>query len=138
MVNFVAGRKTKIETVLGDGSKISIVINGNDFSKIKKFIALLEMLENNDEMIELNPQTSPTSIYDRIYDLVRFEFGRASFDLNDLHRAYLLKYNDEIKKSTLATYLSRMVENGILERFGSRGRYRYRYIEIVSSKPRIY
>lgn len=96
------------------------------------------MLENDNEIIELDSQASSISLYDRIYELIRFEFGRASFDLNDLHRAYLLKYNDEIKKSTLATYLSRMVENGILERFGSRGRYRYRYIEILDSKPKIY
>ncbi len=137
MVKFVAGRKTKIETVLSDGSKISIVINGSDFSKIKKFLAFLEMIDKEDEYIDIDSSSS-TSLYDKIYELIKVEFGRASFDLGDVYRAYILKYNEDIKKSTLATYLSRLVEDGVLERFGSRGKYRYRYVEVIDPRQRIY
>lgn len=133
----MAGRKTKIETVLGDGSKISIVINGNDFSKIKKFLSLLEIIGKEEVVLNIDTALSNT-LYDKIYDLIKVEFGRASFDLNDLYRAYLLKYNEEIKKSTIATYLSRLVENGVLERIGSRGKYRYRYIEFLHQKSRVF
>ncbi len=126
----MAGRKTRIETILDDGSKISIVINGNDPKKIMKFMQLLELLNNDSENYYAS-NNGHDSIYDRIYDLIRYEFGRASFSLTDLYRAYLLKFNEEIKKSTLSTYLSRMVDEGILERMGRRGKYTYRYIESI-------
>lgn len=124
----MAGRKTKIETTLEDGSKISIVIPGSDPEKIRKFLKLLELIESDDKYVYEKEPISP-SLYDKIYELIRNEFGRASFSFNDLYRAFFLKYNMHIKKSTLSTYLSRLVENGILERVGRRGSYRYRYIE---------
>jgi len=124
----LAGRKTRIETTLEDGSKISIVIPGSDPEKIKKFLKLLELIENDNKYIYEREFTS-SSLYDKIYDLIRNEFGRASFSFNDLYRAFFLKYNMHIKKSTLSTYLSRLVESGILERLGKRGSYKYRYIE---------
>jgi hypothetical protein len=121
-------RKTKIETILNDGSKISITFNDNDPKKIKRFIEFLEMF--NSDGYENNNGSSfvaVKSIYDKIRNIVEFEFGRASFSLTDLYRAYYLKYNEEIKKSTLATYLTRMMEEGVLDRFGKRGKYLYRY-----------
>lgn len=123
-------KKTKIETILDDGSKISIVVNGNDLNKIKKFFHLLEMLNNSNSSnnIEKNIEIS---LYDKIYNLIKYEFGRASFNLTDLYRVYYLKYNEELKKSTLSTYLSRMVETGVLEKSGKRGKYIYRYIESI-------
>ncbi len=135
----MAGRKIKIETVLNDGSKISIIINGNDIGKAKKFLNLLEALDMEEELVSYEKEYNEDStLYNRIYNLIRLEFGRSSFDLNDLYKAFILKYNEDIKKSTLATYLSRLVETGILERIGRRGKYRYRYIEILSSRSGIY
>lgn len=130
MKKFLAGGKTKIETVLDDGSKILIVINGSAPQKIMKFLKLLEELEN-DSYIDTTSNFSINTIYMKIYNLIRYEFGRAGFTLNDVYRAYLIKYNDDsVKKNTISTYLSRMVEEKILEREGKRGNYIYRYIEV--------
>jgi hypothetical protein len=122
-------RKTKIETILNDGSKISITLNDNDPKKIMRFLEFLEMFNNNNYENNNNGSSFVTvkSIYDKIRNIVELEFGRASFTLTDLYRAYFLKYNEEIKKSTLATYLTRMMEEGVLDRFGKRGKYLYRY-----------
>ncbi|HIE36680.1 TPA: hypothetical protein EYP83_00805 [Candidatus Geothermarchaeota archaeon] len=69
---------------------------------------------------------SLTNIIERVEDLIKSEFGLAIFTLSDIYKLYKLKFGDEISKSTLSTYLNRLVEYGMLHREGRRGRYKYR------------
>lgn len=117
--------RVKLEVTLDDGSRITFIVNNSNYEKIQSFLHFLKSMdvreESGDERIGDN------TIYDRMYELIRDEFGRGMFSLDDVYKAYFLKYGEYIKKSTLSTYLTRLVNNGYLERTGSRGKYMYRY-----------
>ena len=124
-------RKTKIEAILDDGTMISIV--GSDIDRIIKYLELIKSIKYFDNDFKYSDESkfvtstssADQSIFDRLYTLIRDEFGSSIFTLNDVYRLYQMKYEDSIKKSTLATYLARLVSMNKLRRFGSRGRYYY-------------
>ena len=125
------GRRIKIETVLEDGSRVSIVIHGRaDLSKIERFLAMIEAMESGTPP---SPEAAAlSSVYDRVKYLVEERFADRPFSLSDIHRAYVETFADTVKKSTLATYLTRLVDEGVLIREGYRGRYVYRYVPKVA------
>jgi len=120
-------RKVKLEIEMEDGTKIRIEIPNGDRSKVEDFLKLLELYSSKEEY---NLLDNSDTLYKKLYDVIVKEFGFSFFTLGDLYRTYLIKYGEEIKKSTLSTYLSRMVRGGILRKFGERGKYRFRLIEV--------
>ena len=123
-----------MEIELEDGSKIKFEIPGTNRSRLNDFINLINMIYLNEpqEFIEENELEDET-IYGRIYQLIIKEFGLSTFSLGDLYKAYLIKYDESIKKSTLSTYLMRLLEQGYLKRIGTRGKYRYKLFQISRS-----
>jgi len=123
-----------MEIELEDGSKIKFEIPGSSKNRLNDFINLINMiyLTDSQETIE-REYVEDETIYGRIYHLILKEFGLSTFSLGDLYRAYLIKYGETIKKSTLSTYLMRLLEQGYLKRIGTRGKYRYKLIQI--SRP---
>jgi len=120
-------RKIKVETILDDGSKITITINGSlDKEKLNRFLELIDMAGSG---FKLSPKVSnANTLFDRIRSLIEENFSERFFTLNELYSLYNEYFPDKIKKSTLSTYLSRLIEEGILLREGYRGKYRYRYL----------
>lgn len=123
-------KKIKIETILEDGSKVSIIISGKpDISKIEKLFMMMDILESN---TNIDPRVINTnSIYEKVKFLVDNQFGNKTFSLSEFYRVYQQYYSDNIKKSTLSTYLTRLVDEGYLIREGYRGKYRYRFIGVT-------
>lgn len=119
--------KVKIEIVKDDGTKIRIEVPANDPELIYTYLKTLQSISSksqpNEEFLEANESSK---VIDRVEDLVKNEFGLTIFTLSDIYRLYKLKYNDNVSKSTLSTYLNRLVEYGVLIREGRRGRYKYR------------
>ena len=117
----------KIEIVKDDGTKIRIEVPANDPELIYTYLKTLQSISSksqpNEEFLEANESSK---VIDRVEDLVKNEFGLTIFTLSDIYRLYKLKYNDNVSKSTLSTYLNRLVEYGVLIREGRRGRYKYR------------
>jgi len=67
--------------------------------------------------------------FDRVRDLVVHGFRERTFSSDDLRRHYQQLYVDPIPLTTVATYLSRLVDRGLLHRSGSPGRWRYSLAE---------
>lgn len=118
--------KVKIEIVNDDGTKIKIEIPSNDPDLIYTYLKMFQSVQHikmNDSQLE---DHNLSNIMGKVEDLIKSEFGLAIFTLSDIYKLYKLKFEDEISKSTLSTYLNRLVEYGMLHREGRRGRYKYR------------
>lgn len=70
---------------------------------------------------------------DRVRDLVVHGFRERTFSSDDVRRHYQQLYVDAIPLTTVATYLSRLVDRGLLHRSGSAGRWRYSLAERAPS-----
>lgn len=66
---------------------------------------------------------------DRVRDLVVHGFRENTFSSDDVRRQYQQLYVEPIPLTTVATYLSRFVDRGLLHRSGSPGRWRYSLAE---------
>lgn len=67
------------------------------------------------------------TLRDRLEIFVREEFPESWFSSNELKDRYEAA-SDEIKLSTVSTYLSRMYYDGVLERRGNRTQRQYRLV----------
>jgi DNA-binding transcriptional regulator PaaX len=65
---------------------------------------------------------------DRLERFIRFEFPNNWFTSQELRERYET-VADDIKLSTVSTYLSRMNRDGLLERKGNRNNRQYKLIE---------
>jgi hypothetical protein len=72
------------------------------------------------------------TLMDRLERFIRFEFPSSWFTSQELRERYET-VADDIKLSTVSTYLSRMNRDGMLERKGNRNNRQYKLIE--ENKP---
>ncbi len=85
--------------------------------------------EGADDLREV-PQSKPEDSRtkrDRLEIFVRQEFPDSWFSSNELRDRYET-VSDDIKLSTVSTYLSRMYYDGVLERRGNRNQRQYRLV----------
>jgi hypothetical protein len=68
------------------------------------------------------------TLMDRLENFIKFEFPNAWFTSQELRERYETVM-DDIKLSTVSTYLSRMNRDGMLERRGNRNNRQYRLVE---------
>jgi predicted transcriptional regulator len=69
---------------------------------------------------------------DRLENFIRFEFPDTWFTTQLLRDKYET-VSDDIKVSTVSTYLSRMNRDGLLERKGNRNNRQYRLVTEVNN-----
>lgn len=74
------------------------------------------------------------TLKDRLEKFIRYEFPDTWFSSNELRERYETVC-DDIKLSTVSTYLSRMCHDDALERTGNRNNRRYRLLEKGISGP---
>lgn len=73
------------------------------------------------------------TIKDRLKLFLKFEYRTAWFGTVDVKERYERQYGEEIKISTVSTYLSRLHNEGFLERRGNKVEREYRII--VAPEP---
>ncbi len=71
---------------------------------------------------------SSGTLMDRLEKFIKFEFPNAWFTSQELRERYET-VADDIKLSTVSTYLSRMNRDGLLEKKGNRNNRQYRLIQ---------
>lgn len=126
----MGAKKVKVETILDDGTKIMISINGTPSrQKMTKYLDLLELMGSgivpNQIMDYDSKEIENLTISEQLLRIIKSKFLGKSFNINDINREFEKEYGLSIKRSTLATYLSRMVDQNILERNGRRCSYIY-------------
>lgn len=73
---------------------------------------------------------SSGTLMDRLEDFIRYEFSNTWFTTQELRERYET-VADDIKLSTVSTYLSRMNRDGLLDKRGNRNNRQYRLIENI-------
>jgi hypothetical protein len=73
---------------------------------------------------------SSGTLMDRLESFIRYEFSNTWFTTQELREHYET-VADDIKLSTVSTYLSRMNRDGLLDKRGNRNNRQYRLIEMV-------
>lgn len=74
---------------------------------------------------------SSGTLMDRLEDFIRYEFSNTWFTTQELREKYET-VADDIKLSTVSTYLSRMNRDGLLDKRGNRNNRQYRLIENIA------
>jgi len=70
------------------------------------------------------------TLMDRLASFIKFEFSNTWFTTQELRERYET-VADDIKLSTVSTYLSRMNRDGLLDRKGNRNNRQYRLLEEI-------
>ncbi len=101
--------------------------------KIIGFLSASGIFEGKDERSALAPTRdygSTGTLMDRLESFIKFEFSNTWFTSQELRERYET-VADDIKISTVSTYLSRMNRDGLLEKRGNRNNRQYRLIEMT-------
>lgn len=104
--------------------------------KIIGFLSASSIFEGKGERaaIEHIPDYSSSgTLMNRLEKFIKYEFSNTWFNSQELRERYET-IADDIKLSTVSTYLSRMNRDGLLERRGNRNNRQYRLIEPVEQE----
>jgi len=130
-----ASMRVRIEIFDEEGTKISIEFEGERWKeRLLQFIDALPIsgggrdVHHPAQKLNFSPDFEPLSVRERLEYYLRYEFPPIWFTSRDLKEAYERKYGEEIKLSTVSTYLARMHREGLVERRGNRANREYRYI----------
>lgn len=123
----MGARKIRLETILDDGSKLVLSIDGPlDREKIRKYLDLLELMGASETPSYLNrTMLHDCSILDRLMYIIENRLSGKWFSVKEAQFEYEEEFGEPIKKSTLATYLNRLVDKKWILRAGRRGSFRY-------------
>lgn len=121
-------RKLKIEFCDENGEQVTVALSGA-LSKEKLF-KLLELFDINERAVA-NTKTLKT-IRDKILNIINSKLNNSWFTSKELASIYFEQYHESIKPSTISTYLSRLYNNGYLERNGNRSCWQYRLVTKTS------
>ncbi len=129
----MARKKIKIELEDNEGSKYSIMLEGNlTREKVLKVFELMNLLDSSNYE-GMDREHDINSLIDKILKVIEDRFPYGEFTSAQVLEAYEDTYNEPIKLSMISTYLARFVSKGILARSKHGREWRYRRI-ILSSK----
>ncbi|MEM4576848.1 MAG: hypothetical protein QW701_05230 [Candidatus Nezhaarchaeales archaeon] len=116
-----------------DGSKMIIIFQGKDIpwkriQMVKDLIDIVSSAETPNTQNEPQEQT----LMERFKQVIEGNFGDGSwFTSKDILDAYRRTFNEDLKPSTVSTYLLRLYNGGFLERRGERKSRMYRLVKKV-------
>jgi hypothetical protein len=101
--------------------------------RIIGFLSASGVFENRGESVASAMSSrdySSGTLMDRLESFIRHEFTNTWFTTQELREQYET-VADDIKLSTVSTYLSRMNHDGLLDKRGNRNNRQYKLMEIV-------
>ncbi len=109
-------RKFKLEFYDSDGVKHSIAVDGPvTREKIGKILDLVEVLSGSPQSTAAAMAFSPRK-FDRLASTLVGQMKGEEFTSTEAKKAYETSFGEKIPLSTVSTYLSRLVDRGVLER----------------------
>jgi len=123
-------KRVKVEFQDEDGTHYTLAAEGRiTRRKVMKIMDLMEIMDNQSiEMQEPRPDSS--TFIGKLLEIIDTSLAGVEFSSSDLATAFEQKHNQVIPLSTVATYLSRLVERDHLTRqkFGNSWVYRRVYV----------
>jgi hypothetical protein len=118
-------KKIKLEFFDKTGTKHSLAIEG-EFTP-EKVSRLLEYAEIVAGSSHPQPQISPNdSKINRLLDVINTQLSDRRFDSREIWQCYQETWGEEFSLGAISTYLSRLVDRGLLERDGSGAHWFYK------------
>jgi hypothetical protein len=123
-------KKMRIEVFDSEGNKYSIAFEGQvTRDKALRILDLVELLggvSSGEANLGVNILNSENSKYDRLRMLIQKYFPVAWFSSKEVQEVYEREFKEPISLSTVATYLFRMTNKGMLVKAGASNRLKYR------------
>jgi hypothetical protein len=133
--DWLALKRLRIEFLDDSGCRHTVSLDGP--LTREKIARILDYAELMGGLSPLSADRDPTQYartkLDRVRDLVVHSFRERTFSSDDVRTHYQQLYVEPIPSTTVATYLSRLVDRGLLHRSGSPGRWRYSLAERAPS-----
>ena len=109
------------------GTKHSITIEGYiTREKVARVLDYIELMGAAPKTSKPTTQIqSPRNIFERIQKIISSYFSDRTFVSKDIREYYEETYGENLSLSTTSTYLSRLVDKGILVRSGSSFEWQY-------------
>ncbi len=127
---FYLHRRVRVEFQDEDGTKYTLAAEGKlTRRKVMKIMDLMELVDNQRMDIE-PPSPDTTTFFGKLLEMIDTSFPDVQFSSSDIAAAFEEKHNQPIPLSTVATYLSRLVDRGYMKRqkFGNSWVYRRVYV----------
>src|SRR6267143_588798 len=135
--NSLKPRRLKLEFYDNDGVKHSVTVDGPvTREKIGKLLDLVEIMSGGPKMSSVALGTSPHK-YDRLASLIVTQLKHEEFTAAEAKKTLEESYGDRISLSTVATYLSRIAERGVVERGTERPHLHYRVKQEEVERPQL-
>jgi len=126
-VSEIPARKLKVELFDEEGNKYTIAFEGFvTREKAVKLFDLVDLLGGVPAVYEKSYNSPNLTKFDQIKLLIEHHHQVTWFSTNDIQTLYEKELKTPLRLSTIATYLSRMVERGILVAEGPHHHKRYR------------
>jgi hypothetical protein len=123
----LAVKRLRIEFYDDSGCRHTISLEGPlTREKIARILDYAELMGGlSSPTTSRDPSQYARTKLDRVRDLVVHSFRESTFSSDEVRKRYQELYAEPVHLTTIATYLSRLVDRGLLHRSGSAGRWRY-------------
>ncbi|MCS7385983.1 MAG: hypothetical protein NDF55_04525 [archaeon GB-1867-005] len=139
--------KWRIEYTSPSGEKISITLEGYfGPEKIKQLLDLVELFSSGydnlshtvtpivTERVMTEKRRRSKALKEKLILLLNKRFNKTWFTSKQVAMAFFEEYGEVIPVNIITTYLARLHYSGLLDRQGSRARWRYRFSKELVSK----
>ena len=124
-------RKIKMEIDDGKKGKFTFTFSGQISNEhLSKFNQIINLMNEDSQTNEIEMPEGNT-VFGKVCSLIETDFPLGSFTSQDMLECYKAEYNDLIPISTIATYLGRLHERGILTREKTRTGWSYRKLRPI-------
>ncbi len=123
-------KRVKVEFQDEDGTHYTLAAEGRiTRRKVMKIMDLMEIIDNQSIEME-GPHPDSSTFIGKLLEIIDTSLAGVEFSSSDLATAFQEKHSQPIPLSTVATYLSRLVERDHLTRqkFGNSWVYRRVYV----------
>ncbi|HUK49555.1 MAG TPA: hypothetical protein VLV18_00865 [Terriglobales bacterium] len=118
-------KKIKLEFFDKTGVKHSLAIEG-EFTpeKVNRLLEYAEIVAgSNRQQSPVSPQDSKIN---RVLDVINTQLSDRRFDSREIWQCYQETWGEDFSLGAISTYLSRLVDRGLLERDGSAAHWFYK------------
>jgi hypothetical protein len=119
-------KKIKLEFFDRGGVKHTVAIEGDlTVDKVNRLLEYAEVVAGANAQVSTAGQIQDTKI-SRLLDVINTQLVGQSFDSRKLWQIYHDTWGDDFSLGAVSTYLSRLVDRGILHRDGSPAHWSYK------------
>jgi hypothetical protein len=128
-------KKVKVEITDEEGTTYSLALQGKvSHDKVMRMVELIDLLGQGDHNPAESNVPDGSTAYGKILKLIQSSYSAKEFSSADIARDYEDLHDSPIPLSTVATYLSRLADRGLLKRQKFGNSWVYRLVHLSGSQ----